>query len=1025
MSSSYSQIHNFDQPLYTPNTELIQTALSYKQQKLDLNREKLQNLRDQFGALDVAKDQDKEYLESRLQQVTDLTNQYANMDLSDEGLSRSLQANLSQVIDDNVKNAVLSTKLRKAELAEWSKMEKEKPDLYADQNFRWASQKANKWMTDETVGTLYKGGGGFIAYSDVGKKILENVDKMQKSAYFKGKRTVDQGGYFDALIETEQVDRSKMDEAFEFLLNDQDRRQIQIDAWDKFDSAPADVVAEEYEQYRTTKVESYDEQIANLKVSLSSATGDDKIELLETLEKYTTEKSKLESAKVEDLMKEGGAQAVYTTNYYNNFKDGFLDAYSYAPRVVDIKVDEVSKANLEFGEKVRHNLATEELARAKTVSAASAKANGVNGEGFESPMFLTPKEAIESPEHVIGSGLALAQKEETEAVKGLQKLGVGVSPGDYRNLQILFNKELSSKIESKGIITVNGVKVDLSRDENVQALLRFKNHVLDDNAYRKEAREKLNTGVYKTMTKLINASESGDYDPTEFPDFNWEYRKNAKTGKPEKVLISAGTSAIAPMTSILQQAGFKTEGGKASSSGHNYAHLLRLANKNGYENLTTEQKLTLKSYVSIHLMGDNDSKLSVPEKRELYKGMRDDMMSQGVSFSDFNNSFGQFDNIQKALDHQISRTPTSVLDSKFFQDKIVTLTGGKDFVTIGVRSDINKLREMYRELESLEGDEKVQQKKDIQKLERDIKNSTSMVSAKSTFGTDYYLSELSTGDLDYYRYKTNKETGKRELTDTEVNVNKNITDILSTVSQSLQVEDQALKSKGDLLSTQDLSFTPGTANYDKLNSFIQGQGQSLAGYKGAIVVKPIPDGQALSAEVNVTIFKKNSDGEIESITQPYKREDLARNTGVALEDIKRTDYSAKFGVNAPKIDLGSGSEFGTKSNDAVWANLNSLEAQADASGNTDVLSNIVNNYNQGIYKFKMEILNDGETYQRVIYEGDKVIGKYPVDAEEMSYDDVSNIYKQSTLFASETMVRYIQEQLNKPKILTAPSILNQ
>ena len=91
MASSYSSINDYSNlTLYTPDYNLLQTALQYKQGQLDQNRAKLQQVRDQFGALDVVKDEDQKYLDDRLQKVTEITNKYAGLDLSSDALTNSL-----------------------------------------------------------------------------------------------------------------------------------------------------------------------------------------------------------------------------------------------------------------------------------------------------------------------------------------------------------------------------------------------------------------------------------------------------------------------------------------------------------------------------------------------------------------------------------------------------------------------------------------------------------------------------------------------------------------------------------------------------------------------------------------------------------------------------------------------------------------------------------------------------------------------------------------------------------------------
>ena len=211
--------------LYTPDFQLISTALTAKQQKLDTNRAKLQSYRDQLGlSLDVAKDADQKYIDDRLSQLTAMTNQYASMDLSNDGLTQSLMSNLGQVIDGNVKNAVTSTKILQSEQAEWADKRKNKPELYAERNYKYAMQKANNWMNDDTVGTAYNGGGGFIEYVDYSAMIQKALPDIQKALEAKGKRVETNGLASNTIME---VNRQDMADALKGILSGKAQQQME------------------------------------------------------------------------------------------------------------------------------------------------------------------------------------------------------------------------------------------------------------------------------------------------------------------------------------------------------------------------------------------------------------------------------------------------------------------------------------------------------------------------------------------------------------------------------------------------------------------------------------------------------------------------------------------------------------------------------------------------------------------------------------------------------------------------------
>jgi hypothetical protein len=192
MSNAYTHINNYSDVLFdTPAFELIQAGMQYKQQKYDAGKAKLDTLMSKIDSIDLAKSQDKEYLQKRLQATLDIANKYASGDLSDDNLVNSLKMTVGQVADDNVMNAVASTKLMRAEQKEWEDARKKADGKYSDVNRSWASQNAQKWLSDGQVGSTYGGGGGFVEYSDYKKKLIEALPKQIELIKRKAYQNVD------------------------------------------------------------------------------------------------------------------------------------------------------------------------------------------------------------------------------------------------------------------------------------------------------------------------------------------------------------------------------------------------------------------------------------------------------------------------------------------------------------------------------------------------------------------------------------------------------------------------------------------------------------------------------------------------------------------------------------------------------------------------------------------------------------------------------------------------------------------
>ena len=596
MASSYSMLNDYSNlTLYTPDYNLLQTALQYKQGKLDQNRAKLQQVRDQFGALDVVKDQDQNYLDNRLQKVTEITNKYAGLDLSSDALTNSLVGNMNQVIDDTVKTAVVSTKRLRNEQKEWEDKRKNKPDQYSDLNYAFAMQKANRWINDGATGTSYSGGGGFVEYRDVNKKIQDALPKAIELIKSKRVQEVNTGQAIGGIATIETVDRGLLSEAIDSLLDEKDKLQLRINAWGQYDAIPDDQLKSMFDEKQAPKLKEANSNIATLESLLKTTKSQtDKESITKTLDAWKSRKAEVEDLTYENYVGEDGSgkDKLYTNLYIDDFKGGFLNAYSYGDRMTELKVNEIQKANKDYqlkvaeyglsraklNEQIRHNKVSESYDELELKLKYGQGEGGTSGwkpaGDSEKPIDTesSTKGGFDSHQAYL-RGLDGTVRKSLKSKLGLDDAGVD---------KLMRNRDFVTQLKAgtlagKNEITVGNKTIKLDSNLKKQ-LLDYKDEFLDTPEVKKEAFNGVESMMKTVRSSYRQGISSGNASFDNLPNFNIKYKKN-----------SNGTYTIVKRT------------GNEMSSANRYAYLLKMERSG---KLSEVDKRDLKLYSTLHLMND-------------------------------------------------------------------------------------------------------------------------------------------------------------------------------------------------------------------------------------------------------------------------------------------------------------------------------------------------------------------------------------------------------------------------------------
>lgn len=154
MASQYSILRNYGKYVSPYNMDVMMQGMGYMQQKIDTNRQAINEYADYIINSDIIKPQDREYLQNRLNGlIQDVNNVYRKSNLASDGIARSIQARLGEALDTRVLNAIAGTREIRAFSEKMEDMKLNNPKMYRPINEAEAFADAVTWMNDGQVGT--------------------------------------------------------------------------------------------------------------------------------------------------------------------------------------------------------------------------------------------------------------------------------------------------------------------------------------------------------------------------------------------------------------------------------------------------------------------------------------------------------------------------------------------------------------------------------------------------------------------------------------------------------------------------------------------------------------------------------------------------------------------------------------------------------------------------------------------------------------------------------------------------------
>lgn len=303
-----------------------------KQAQYDQGVQKIQSQIDSVAGMEIAKDSDKRYLQSKLNQLGSKLTAVAAGDFSNQQLVNAVGGMATQVgRDENVQNAVASTAWYKKQKSQLDKDYQSGKSSIA--NVKDFDRQTNAWLNNDEIGQRFNG--RYSPYIDLSKKwneVIKAVHPNASSEDFAYENFVDNKGviHSDKLaaamtrITKEGVSANQIENAIRSSLTPDDMNQIRIDANYRFENVDSDQMKVVLMSNYDSKLKQLDSSEKLLSQAINVVSGDptQKEFATRSLQALSEKRLQLKQSLQNDLALADSNLDVVKTNLY---KEGAID----------------------------------------------------------------------------------------------------------------------------------------------------------------------------------------------------------------------------------------------------------------------------------------------------------------------------------------------------------------------------------------------------------------------------------------------------------------------------------------------------------------------------------------------------------------------------------------------------------------------------------------------------------------------------------------------------------------------------
>lgn len=316
-----------------PVEAMVQVGMQ-KQKQYDEGIQKIQTNIDNIAGLDIIRDVDKVYLQSKLNQLGNDIRTVAAGDFSNFQLVNSVNGMTNQIVKDrNVLNAISSTKTYRKGLEDMDAANKAGKGA-ASHDWEFKTQ-ANDWLNNKDVNKTFNS--GYKQYSDYKKNGLEVIKSLVKNenikdVAFEYDANGNVTGVLDAMTRTKiaGITPERIQSALMVGLSPNDWQSMQIDGrYSYSNSSPEQFAFDINKSYQQdySKFKDKRDALANAIDSTNSLSEKQKLQQQVDALDVQLEGISKEYNNITKTISEGGVEAakakLYTTKWINNFSQTF------------------------------------------------------------------------------------------------------------------------------------------------------------------------------------------------------------------------------------------------------------------------------------------------------------------------------------------------------------------------------------------------------------------------------------------------------------------------------------------------------------------------------------------------------------------------------------------------------------------------------------------------------------------------------------------------------------------------------
>jgi len=334
---------------------LMGKVLQFKEANFKANAAKVQEQINSVQNTDLIKDEDKEYLTTKLNNLVENINGMGGVDLGDINVANQLGQMTSNIYSDNdLLESITSTqKVRKLQ-ATYEKMQTD-PKLkgtFATQNFAYDMQGVNAWLNDgkrTTADNGYKGTSTPTTYTDLDKAAVE-ASKLIKAQYTKS--TTKDGIYIHNTTKEEVTADDVKNEVKNRLMQDPMlQTQAKINSWYLRPGVTGDALKSEYVSKLTNTQLRLKTDLDEYKKNYDLATTEQKLQMEPYLkikqDNFNSFTSSLDKINKTDLKHfEENKDSYRTELYVDEIADHMANTFSFTKFTDDVKPDLAAAAFL-------------------------------------------------------------------------------------------------------------------------------------------------------------------------------------------------------------------------------------------------------------------------------------------------------------------------------------------------------------------------------------------------------------------------------------------------------------------------------------------------------------------------------------------------------------------------------------------------------------------------------------------------------------------------------------------------------